>query len=728
MSDSSVRTSDLDVRVESVPAAASRARRLVAHHLARCGREDLGENATLAASELVTNATLHGRPPVRLRVVCGDEGVRLEVTDASRLAPQVLPPRPEDVTGRGMAVVAALSARWGWELRAEGKVVWCEVRPDPPGDPQQDRVGSPSAGPRSPAPPVRATPPGPREPGPREPGPREPGPREPGPREPGPHPPERLWRVCVPDVPVAVLRDCLSHTDAQLRELHLIASRNPSTTAADLGRRARDLPLRHAFLRQLREHALEAERTGQERTDLRVEAPLSAAETHGEFVATLENLDSYCRTEGLPALESPPILRCFRRWLVQELCGGVRRAAGMDAPPPRRFEAALMEEVHRVSTTGSLVERVLEAAPDAMIAVDRAGIIRLANAQTEQLFGYRRQELVGQPVELLVPETLRPAHGEHRRRYSHHTVTRPMGAGMDLNGRRRDGSTFPVDVSLSGLDTAEGLLVTAAIRDVTDTRAMRRSLEETHKIAEILQRSLLDALPSHLRGLDIAARYLPAVSSAMVGGDWHDVFALPGGLVGLTVGDVSGHGIEAAAVMGRLRTALAAIAAVEPSPATVLTQINHMLCRMPLPLHQDGTEGAAKGSLFATTLYGQVDPRAHEFTYALAGHPGPVVVDAATGEVRLHDVSPDPPLGVTASALFTEHHLRLPERGRLLMFTDGLYERRGTGLTDSLRTLTERVAELSECPVDVLADALVAGAPPTAPQWSDDLALIVLGW
>ncbi|HUE61248.1 MAG TPA: PAS domain S-box protein [Acidimicrobiales bacterium] len=127
---------------------------------------------------------------------------------------------------------------------------------------------------------------------------------------------------------------------------------------------------------------------------------------------------------------------------------------------------------------------LLEAAPDAILGVDACGRIVLVNAQAERLFGYRRDELVGQPVEVLVPEAVRDAHPGHRGRYLGDPKPRPMGAGMHLAARRKDGSEFPAEISLSALDTGEGLLVSAAVRDVTE-----------RKRAEARFRALLEAAP-----------------------------------------------------------------------------------------------------------------------------------------------------------------------------------------------------------------------------------------
>jgi PAS domain S-box-containing protein len=114
---------------------------------------------------------------------------------------------------------------------------------------------------------------------------------------------------------------------------------------------------------------------------------------------------------------------------------------------------------------------LLEAAPDAMVIVDEQGRIDLVNAQTERLFGYQRDELLGVPVEQLVPARYRHTHVRHRTGYAAAARPRPMGAGLELYGVRKDGTEFPVEISLSPLTTASGTLVVSAIRDITDRKA-----------------------------------------------------------------------------------------------------------------------------------------------------------------------------------------------------------------------------------------------------------------
>ncbi|AEY86782.1 putative PAS/PAC sensor protein [Streptomyces hygroscopicus subsp. jinggangensis 5008] len=126
-----------------------------------------------------------------------------------------------------------------------------------------------------------------------------------------------------------------------------------------------------------------------------------------------------------------------------------------------------------------------------MVIVDDTGTIRLVNAQTEALFGYRREELLGHPVKLLVPHRFRTHHTEHRNGYAHNQQVRPMGAGLDLYGLRKDGTEFPVGISLSPLETTDGLLVSAAVRDFSERKAAEERINELAALVESSQDAIL---------------------------------------------------------------------------------------------------------------------------------------------------------------------------------------------------------------------------------------------
>jgi PAS domain S-box-containing protein len=154
----------------------------------------------------------------------------------------------------------------------------------------------------------------------------------------------------------------------------------------------------------------------------------------------------------------------------------------------------MITDLDRGQTREKLFEKLLDAAPDALVIVNRDGVIVLVNSQTEIMFGYRRQEMLGQRVELLVPEALRGLHVEHRNKYfaNPDPRPRPMGQNLNLAGRRKDGREFPVEISLSPLETEEGLLVTATIRDVTERDRMVKDLQ----LAEARFRNLVEAIPA----------------------------------------------------------------------------------------------------------------------------------------------------------------------------------------------------------------------------------------
>lgn len=153
--------------------------------------------------------------------------------------------------------------------------------------------------------------------------------------------------------------------------------------------------------------------------------------------------------------------------------GHPQRSVGtvQDVTERRLAEQPLAEK------TEDRFRRLLESAPDAMVIVDRQGRIVLVNAQADRLFGYPRDELIGQPIEILVPTQHAQAHQHDRSHYQQHPTQRAMGKLRDLSARRRDGSEFPVDISLGPLDTEDGALICAAVRDITERRRAEETLQ-----------------------------------------------------------------------------------------------------------------------------------------------------------------------------------------------------------------------------------------------------------
>jgi PAS domain S-box-containing protein len=181
--------------------------------------------------------------------------------------------------------------------------------------------------------------------------------------------------------------------------------------------------------------------------------------------------------------------------------------------------STIARDVTELRQAVARAQDLIEAAPDALVGVDQAGVIQFVNRQTELSFGYDRDELVGQLVETLVPESFRAVHPEHRSSYGADPVSRPMGAGLELTGLRRDGTRFPVDISLSAIQTHDGLLVTTAVRDVTE---QRRAFEAAQRLAAIVESTDDAIIGTTLEGIvtgwnEAAERMLGYSSEEIIG-------------------------------------------------------------------------------------------------------------------------------------------------------------------------------------------------------------------
>jgi PAS domain S-box-containing protein len=251
--------------------------------------------------------------------------------------------------------------------------------------------------------------------------------------------------------------------------------------------------------------------------------------------------------------------------------------------------------------------------------------------------------------------------------------------------------------------------------DITDrTRAeeaLRAREAEEREIAIGLQRALLPGKLVVPEGVTVSARYEAASATLEVGGDWYDVFTLADGRVALTVGDVVGHGLAAAAAMGQLRTALAALARYTESPGELLTRLDTFVAT------SDTTD-------FATVCYGVLDPTTGVFEYASAGHP-PILLVTAEGEARWLDEAQSPPIWGDEGHERPQATVTLEPHSLLVFYSDGLIERRGELLSDRLDRLKSAGRSLVGLPIaDVCEHLVVALGVETSRE--DDVAVLAL--
>ncbi|WP_232519904.1 SpoIIE family protein phosphatase [Actinosynnema pretiosum] len=425
---------------------------------------------------------------------------------------------------------------------------------------------------------------------------------------------------------------------------------------------------------------------------------------------TAEDRLVYRRT-GIRAVICLPLLR------------GGRFAAAMAAhqATPRRWAPAEVElvsvvvnrcweSVQRTHADRALREserrfrQLVERATDGIWVLDRDLRFVEVNPAACALLGHAREDLLGKPVAALLGsergERLAALLGDEG---APDVVTEVWQV------RRADGGAVALELSIQATPTG----LQAIGRDITERQraeAEREALRHReHEIAEALQRSLLPRELPALPRLAAAARYLPASAHTQIGGDWYEVLPVGETTVALSVGDVVGKGPQAAAVMGQLRSALAGYLLDGHSPAAALERLDAFALR---------TRGAPGSTCACLTL----DWSTGELRWASAGHPPPLLVEPERS--RFLPIGTGTVLGVPGRATYRDSQVVLPAGGTVVLYTDGLVERRGALIDAGLDALLRLVRDEHELGPDELADRITSALLDGGQD--DDVALVVV--
>jgi anti-sigma regulatory factor (Ser/Thr protein kinase) len=331
----------LDASADSV----AQARRLVVSQLEDWQLSELCDDARLVVSELLTNAALHAKPPIRMRLLRITGGLRIEVSDASRSMPMLIRASTDVMTGRGWSLVQALSHDWGAH-RADsgaGKTVWVTMLVADKTSHADINLDADSAGSHFVDADLLELFPDLED-----------------------DETATRYEVALGDVPTDLLVAAKAHIDALIREFALLAS-GAAISRSQVPRELTELIQRvvgnFAEARQsIKKQALRASEAHDPRTRLSLNLPLAAADAGRAYLAALDEVDAYCRAEQMLTLETPPAHRVFRRWYVEELVAGLGRAADPESPEaahqPETFETRLLREYEEVSLAYSRLVRL----------------------------------------------------------------------------------------------------------------------------------------------------------------------------------------------------------------------------------------------------------------------------------------------------------------------------------------------------------------------------------
>jgi serine phosphatase RsbU (regulator of sigma subunit)/anti-sigma regulatory factor (Ser/Thr protein kinase) len=387
----------------------------------------------------------------------------------------------------------------------------------------------------------------------------------------------------------------------------------------------------------------------------------------------------------------------------------------------QRLATALTSAVSPLDVIGTVLRQVAEPFGGRAVMLCLAEKGRLRTAASAGFTRETRQAVDGLLLTEGAPETDAMMHvqpllfdSEAALRSAYPDVTRYTDGEatwflpLIANGRST-GCCVVMGDQRRSLADEELAVVMVMLGQVAQSLQRARFHEFEHNMAQSMQRSLLPGSLPHMEGVLATGRYQPADKDAEVGGDWYDVVKLPDGRVGLLIGDVEGHSLEAAAVMGQLRSGMRAFAGEGHDPAVVLARASTLLSGLDT-------------DLFATCCCVWLDTETGRASIASAGHPPPVLVDA-DGRATVPPVPVGPPLSVDPNAVYEKFRATLRPGTVLALYTDGLVYTRGA---EGTARMLQQLAERHDADLEDLADTIVSGSGAGTAHRADDLALLLV--
>ncbi len=358
-----------------------------------------------------------------------------------------------------------------------------------------------------------------------------------------------------------------------------------------------------------------------------------------------------------------------------------------------------------------------ESSPDAVLLMDVDSKLHFANPAVETVFGYNPEEIIGQPLRMLLPDELRSNDARAIENYLHTGQKANIPRIVETVGRRKDGRDIVIEVSFSHMELQGERRHVAFIRDITARKRAERELRENQEqfqVAREIQQRLFPKCAPAIEGFDIAGVTYPAEAT---GGDYFDYLSMMNGNVGVIVADVTGHGIGPALLMAETRAYLRTLAANREDLGEILTSANRILAE---DIGQDR---------YVTLFLGKIDPAKHTFSYASAGHPTGYVL-SASGEIKMLLKRTSVPLGINPNAKYTgEVQVPLESGEIVLLLTDGIEEATGPdesffGIERTLQVVRQNRDQPPRAILDTLYRA-VREFSQDAPQLDDVTAIVI---